>query len=228
MGVKKYEIIYRLEVAGSEEVIHLRFDERFFLIPGEGNTGDHPWIRLESHRCRNCPLSSATSPDCPAARNLIPLVEACAEFTSHDEVRLEVCTPERRIVANTTMQRAVSSLLGLVMATSGCPHMAFFRPMARFHLPLASEEETIFRSAGTYLLSRYFLARSGATSEGGLEGLREIYANLQLVNRAMAERLRSRCSQDAAVNALVILDLFAKNIPYSIEDALEDIAYLFE
>jgi hypothetical protein len=31
------------------------------------------------------------------------------------------------------------------------------KPMARFHLPLASEEETIYRATTMYLLAQYFL-----------------------------------------------------------------------
>lgn len=227
MTAAKYEITYRLEIGARAHVLRLHFDQRFLLVTDDAHAADLPWTRLGFHQCHNCPLYAETHPHCPAARNLIPLVEACGEFTSHDEAKLDVATPERRIVATTTLQRAVSSLLGLIMATSACPHLAFFRPMARFHLPLASEEETIFRSAATYLLTRHFQARAGEDPDPGLEGLREIYANLQLVNRAMAERLRARCAEDAAVNALVLLDLFAKNIPYSIEDRLEDIAYLF-
>jgi hypothetical protein len=43
----------------------------------------------------------------------------------------------------------------------------------------------------------------------------------------MAERLRVASSKDSAVNAIVLLDLFAKALPYSIEESLEELRYLF-
>jgi hypothetical protein len=78
--------------------------------------------------------------------------------------------------------------------------------MARFHLPLASTEETVYRATSMFLLAQYFAYR---------------------VNRAMAERLRSASEQDAAVNAIVILDLLAKALPDAILDSLTEVRHLF-
>ena len=36
---------------------------------------------------------------------------------------------------------------GLIMATAGCPWTDRLRPMARFHLPFATEAETVYRDA---------------------------------------------------------------------------------
>ena len=55
----------------------------------------------------------------------------------------------------------VFSLIGIYMVTSGCPIMDKLRPMARFHLPFASTEETIYRAISTYLLGQYFLEQKG-------------------------------------------------------------------
>jgi hypothetical protein len=118
--------------------------------------------------------------------------------------------------------------MGLVIATSGCPYTVYLKPMARFHLPLAGEEETIYRAASMYLLAQYFRRGAGMPEDGSLAGLKQIYRDLQVVNTAMAERLRAVAEQDSAVNALVLLDLFAKTVPYSIEDFLADVRYLFE
>jgi len=43
----------------------------------------------------------------------------------------------------------------------------------------------------------------------------------------MIHRLRSASEKDSAANALVLLDLFAKAVPYAIEDSLEEVRYLF-
>lgn len=185
------------------------------------------WKQLEFNQCPNCPLEPSTTPLCPVANNLGMLVKNCDKLHSHNEVSLEVITNERVISANTTVQRGLSSLLGLMLATSDCPHTRYFRPMARFHLPLASEEETIYRAASMYLLAQYFNATEGKPTDTSLMGLADIYANLQIVNKSLAHRLRAASDSDATVNAVVLLDLFAKAIPYSITDSLQDIRYLY-
>ena len=118
-------------------------------------------------------------------------------------------------------------MMGLVIATSGCPHAAFFKPMARFHLPLASKVETIFRATSMYLLAQYFLKNAGKCADFELEGLSQIYANMQIINMAVAERLRAATKTDSSVNAIVILDCYAKSLPFAIEKSLEDVRYLF-
>ncbi|HKJ07570.1 MAG TPA: hypothetical protein VKA76_00635, partial [Gammaproteobacteria bacterium] len=138
-----------------------------------------------------------------------------------------VHTPERTVTTNTTLQRGLSSLVGLVLATSGCPHAAFFRPMARFHLPLADENETIYRATSMYLLAQYFVHREGREADLGLSGLTAIYNDVQTINRALAERLRVACEQDAPVNAVVLLDVIAKAMPLTIGSQLAELRHLF-
>ena len=65
------------------------------------------------------------------------------------------------------------------MATGGCPALAKLRPMARFHLPFATREETLFRSASAYLLGQYFLKERGEPHELGLEGLGALYEEIR-------------------------------------------------
>jgi hypothetical protein len=117
--------------------------------------------------------------------------------------------------------------MGLVMATSGCPHMAFFKPMARFHLPFSSSEETIYRATSMYLLAQYFLKKQGKHADLDLAGLREIYKNIEIVNVAVAKRLRAATEADSAVNAIILLDIYTKAVPVIIEESLEEIRYLF-
>jgi len=114
------------------------------------------WTALDFNQCSNCPLNIEKTPFCPVAQNLTPLLEVSNALVSYDEVNVIVTTPERIISSDTTLQRAISSLLGLVIATSPCPHTEFLKPMARFHLPFASEDETIYRTTSMYLLAQYF------------------------------------------------------------------------
>jgi hypothetical protein len=48
------------------------------------------------------------------------------------------------------------------------------------------------------------------------------------VEALLPERLRPASERDSAVNALVLLDLLAKMVPYSVEDSLAEIRYLFD
>jgi len=92
---------------------------------------------------------------------------------------------------------------------------------------MADLDETIFRAASMYLTAQYFIARGGGDADLKLEGLKGIYNNIQVVNRAIADRLREVSSQDGMVNGLIILDLFAKEMPPSIDEALETLRPLF-
>ncbi len=184
------------------------------------------WCQLQVAQCTNCPLKIEETPHCPLAMTLSPLVGTFSGRTSHDSATVTVTTEERTISTHTTLQRGLSSLLGLLMATSGCPHTRLFRPMARFHLPFSSAEETTYRAAANYLLSQYFC--DGEKRDWQLQGLAESYRALQQVNAGITQRLRQVCEEDAAVNAVILLDLFAKDIPYSIEEALEELSPLFK
>ena len=185
------------------------------------------WTELDFHQCPNCPLDISTHPFCPLAANLVNIVNRMESLISYDEIRVDVITAERIISQVTTAQIGISSMLGLVIATSGCPHAAFFRPMARFHLPLASKEETIFRATSMYLLAQYFVKKDGRTADLELEGLTRIYDNMQIVNIAIVERLREATKTDSSINAIVILDNYAKSLPYAIEKSLDEIRHLF-
>lgn len=210
-----------------EELIEVRIDKKTMVSIPDDSVAPPDWCRLEFLQCPNCPLHTEPHSYCPLATSLVRLMATCRNVLSYDEVKMEVSTPERTVIKNTTAQRAVSSLMGLEMATSGCPHMSFLKPMARYHLPFATQEETIFRVISTYLLEQYFRHKQSLGADLELENLKKIYGEIRVVNKAMAARLRTIGVKDSAVNAVVLLDIFAKMLPYSIEDSLEEIGYLF-
>jgi len=185
------------------------------------------WVRLDFHQCPVCPLTMAAHPYCPAAAHLVSIVKCFDGLLSHDPIRLDVITEERSISKDTTVQRAVGSMMGLVLAASGCPRTVHFRPMARFHLPLASEEETVYRATSMYLLAQYFRQLDGHDPDLQLTGLMQIYNNIQTVNRTIAERLRAATETDSSINAIIFLDMYAKAMPYVIREALEEVRHLF-
>ncbi len=185
------------------------------------------WARLDFHTCPNCPLANTGTVDCPMAWSLSGLLADAGKVVSHEMAHVVMHSARRTVSAETTAQRAFGSLMGLVMATCGCPEMAWLRPMARFHLPLANEEETLYRAVSMYLVAQYFRARHGGTPDLNLDGLRQHYARVHEINLAMADRLRAACEQDAPVNAVALLDMFAKFLPWSIDESLAEIEYLF-
>jgi hypothetical protein len=211
----------------SSEDFKLELDPRNLGLTGNIPQSLPTWTELDFHQCPHCPLEVVTDPHCPLAANLVNIVQRFDGLISYDKIRVDVITQERRISQHTTAQKGISSMMGLVIATCGCPHTAFFKAMGRFHLPLASSEETIFRATSMYLLAQYFLKMEGRHADFELGGLTKIYNNMQIVNVAIANRLRSTSMSDSLINAIVILDNFAKSLPYAIEKSLKNFRHLF-
>jgi len=78
-----------------------------------------------------------------------------------------------------------------------------------------------------YLLAQYFLKKDGYGADLELKGLKKIYENIQIVNASIAKRLRAATEKDSSLNAIVLLDMYAKSISYAIEESLEAIRHLF-
>ena len=186
------------------------------------------WTQLECHQCKSCPLTSEDYLYCPLAVSLVPIIYWCKDLVSYDEVDVIITSAERQVCAHTSLQRAVSSLLGLLMSSSACPKMTFLRPLARFHLPLATHEETIFRAVSATFLKKYFDPEENKNNEDPLRELKQQYQDLQDLNRFIADRIRSAIERDAAVNAIVLLDVLSKKVSFSMDDSLKQIRYLFE
>lgn len=186
------------------------------------------WSQLDFNQCLNCPLTSEDYLYCPLAVNLVPIIYWCKDLASYDEVDVVITSAEREVRAHTSLQRAISSLLGLLMSSSACPKMKFLRPLARFHLPLATHEETIFRAVSATFLKEYFNDNGNKINKDPLGELKQQYQELQNINRFIAERIRNAIKRDAAVNAIVLLDVLSKKVSFSIDDSLQEIRYLFE
>lgn len=222
------EIVYRFQMEdGRKDVFALQLDPVSLRIIDDVGGQMPEWTALEVNQCENCSLDPKDSPKCPAAVNMVRLVQRFDTLLSFDEAKVTVVTDERKVYGETTIQRAVCSLMGLLMATSNCPLMDFFKPMARFHLPFASTAETIWRATSAYLMAQYFHTGDGAEPDIHFEGLSRIYEEIQIVNLAFAKRLRQACRQDSMINAIVLLDMFAQSMPPAIDESLEEIRQLF-
>ncbi|MDY0096699.1 MAG: hypothetical protein RBT80_28700 [Candidatus Vecturithrix sp.] len=211
-----------------EEIFQLRLDPQTYELIADTSEQPARWTRLEFHQCSHCPLSPDTHPYCPLAINLEQIVKRFHTLLPYQEVHLDVITDERMFSQDTTIQAAVGSMMGLVMATSRCPYTLYFRPMARFHLPLSGTTETIYRSASMYLMSQYFLSKEGRPLDLDLRGLAEIYENVHTVNATLAERLLDASQKDSSIDAVVQLDIYAMTFLGIPEEPLEEMRPLFE
>ncbi|MCG8470387.1 MAG: hypothetical protein MI742_00835 [Desulfobacterales bacterium] len=229
MPMENLSIIYRFTMGEKgEESFTLSINPETLELIRSNDVKPPEWTRLGFNICSHCPYTEEEVLFCPVAVSLADVTERFNSILSYDTIEIEVVSSERVVKQTSTAQRCVSSLIGLLMATSGCPHTAFFKPMARFHLALSSEAETLYRAASMYLLSRYFLRLKGKGGELELDGLTEIYDRLQTMNRHIAKRLRAASKADSTLNALVILDLYAEAAPYAIEDSLDSLEHLFD
>jgi hypothetical protein len=213
---------------GSEEVFDLTIDAHDLSLLADIPETLPAWTELGFHQCPHCPLKTPEHLRCPLAAHLVDVVRRFEDLVSYDIIQLTVKTEERIVSQETTAQRAISSLMGLISATSGCPHTVFFRPMARYHLPLASEDETIYRATSMYLLAQYFKKKDGHDPDIDFKELKELYKKIEIVNQNMAKRLKAASDTDSTVNATIFLDVYAKAFPFIIEDSLEDIRHLFK
>ncbi|CAA7625772.1 conserved hypothetical protein [Candidatus Terasakiella magnetica] len=222
-------IRYRFHLSSKvSEDINLDFDRRTFLLRLSPVSEEAAWTALDFHRCGHCPLKAEQSPFCPFAQALSRFISRFDEFYSYENAVVEVITERRTVVAHGALQQGMSSLVGLVGATCGCPHLAFFRPLARFHLPFASEEETLCRVFSIHLLGQFIQSGGEGGAAAPLASLQASYESASGVNVGMSDRIRGAFSKDAVVNGLIILDTFAQAVPYVIREKLEELRYLFE
>jgi len=185
------------------------------------------WTALSVNQCDDCPFASSSESCCPPAVDCADIVERFAHTMSVDRVRVTVELEHRTVVRDTDMQTALGSLLGLIMATSGCPILSQFKGMAHFHLPFASTEETLYRTVGAYLLKQYFAQKKGHTADLELARLKGFYDTLQRVNDAFMQRVRNAAKRDANLNALVILFSTSALVGFSLENDLDALEPFF-
>lgn len=227
-AVHPIEISYTFHTdAGEKHVFSIALDP-LTMEQIDSHDYDPPeWTRLALHQCPHCPLSPVEGAACPVGLSLVELVDKCGRIISYADMEVSVESAERTVTKRCSAQRALSSLLGLKMATSGCPTMSFLKPMARFHQPFASRHETLFRAASAYLLAQYYRNNKGAGYDISLQGLQEIYNQIHEINMNMARRLRTIAQGDAHLNALILLDIFAQELPTAIDEKLRELEHLF-
>ena len=171
-----------------------------------------------------------TEKHCPIALNLWDILDRFKAVASFERTRVTVITEERTFQKKTDIQTGLGSLVGLIMATSGCPSLNFFKPMARFHLPFASTEETVFRHFGSFLIGEYL--RGDISKEGITKELFRRYETINAINGHLLERIKpltgAGSSGDADQNAIIILDTFATILSIQLADNITLLSHLYE
>ena len=186
------------------------------------------WTRLDYCQCSNCPLDKSDTAYCPAAVDMEPVINAFSDQRAFQKITIRVQTEQRTYEKFTTVEEGLRSLLGLVMGSSACPHLARLKPMAMHHMPFSTSNEFIMRSVSLYLLQQYFNKRDGYDVDWDLEGLVERNEELQLVNHALWQRIHAICEQDSNLKALLNFFSMASSVTSSLDEQLQEVRKHFE
>ncbi len=220
----KYEFIYK---DNSRLSFTIRLDRKTITYQQKDNQTKPDWAKLDNEQCSNCSLDKNEHPYCPICLNIEELVEAFKEMLSTDNCTVICTTEERTFSKETSTQVGLFSIFGIIMATSNCPVIHLFKPMARFHLPFSSIEETMVRTASFYLLRQYFEYKKGAKPDIDLKKLDQYYSDVQLVNQGILARITNLVEKDAEMNAIVILNSLAQMFNMEFDESLDSLEYLF-
>ena len=212
---------------GEVKTFEIALDATTLDLVHESDLPKPDWAKLSFYPCEHCPLAERTE-NCPVAVNLSHIVTEFKDSVSHEHTHVTVETPERSYFKETTLQKGLSSIIGIYMVTSNCPVMDKLRPMVRFHLPFATPTETMFRTVSTYLTGQFLMMKEGKTPDWELQHLVEFYRSVSAVNKGMSRRLSNASVKDANVNAVIILHSFGDAVPYFIENGLSEIRHLFD
>ncbi|MDH5217024.1 MAG: hypothetical protein OEX19_04975 [Gammaproteobacteria bacterium] len=182
------------------------------------------WAKLEFCQCPHCPITTKTSEHCPTALALNIIGEEWSGVSSYEAIQVEINLQTRKVSANTSAQVALGSLVGLLMGASQCPHLSFFRPLARNHLPLATPEETSFRVLENLLAFCRLYEEDPIDFNRQLE---KIYDNLEILNRNITQRIKSVEKENVTTQAIIQLDCLAKLVPAAIEESKDKLLGYF-
>lgn len=213
---KKVIYLFRLESGPAH-----RFDVEFDRPPATGDLPD--WTRLEAEKCPHCPLSSAPGARCPAAADLVPLVEKFSALSSIDRIDVHVVTPQYEARKRTDTQTALRALMGLILATGACPILARLRPLAHMHMPFATVTEMVYRIVSMHLMGHFLRGEPV-----GLEGLDGFFSDIDQLNHAFSSRLNRAAQRDASINALLALHSHSTLASMSLGPEMENIRAWFQ
>ena len=214
--MKKVIYLFQLE-SGVEHRFEVEFDR-----PPAG--GDLPeWTRLEVDKCPHCPLPNAPGAHCPAAADLVPLVEKFSALSSIDRIDVHVVTSQYEARKHTDTQTALRALMGLILATGACPILGRMRPLAQTHMPFATPTQAVYRIVSMHLMGHFL--RGEPVDLVGLDGF---FSDIDRLNHAFFDRLKRAVQRDAGINALLALHSHSMLASMTIEPEMENIRAWFQ
>ena len=229
MNENEYWFYYHIDLEDGQRA-HFRIilDPETLTMVSDA-VGPHPvWTKLFYNQCQCCPLSPHIHAFCPIAVNIADLVNRFKNILSHKNCLVVCETMDRTYSKRTSAMEGLTSIFGIIMATSDCPVMNFLKPMARFHLPFSSIEETTARSTSLFLLGQYFEYKKGRVKSFEFDRLEKNYAKVQLVNEGLLARIRSLGKRDADKNAIITLHSLSQFLSVEMDFSLNSICGLFE
>lgn len=191
------------------------------------NQKETEWLKLEFNKCEICSLDSNEYCYCPVMFELYDIAIFFGNISSIDRLKATVITKERTYFKECDSQTALSSLIGVIMATGQCPILSKLKSMAYFHLPFANFEETLVRSLSSFLIKQYFKFHKGESPDLDLNELSQLYKDLGIVNRSLNKRLLVASRTDANANAIVIFFSLSSLVEFSIEEKMNDLVKYF-
>ena len=204
----------------------IKLDPETFEYKSSNNTPPD-WALLGVARCDCCELDLATHDYCPISANIAELVVAFKDTASHKSCLVSCISTARTCSKDTTVQEGLASIMGIIMATSGCPSMSILKPMAFFHLPFATVEESMYRSVSAYLLRQYFSHKNGENCDFFMHRIQEHYNEVQQVNEGILKRINLTSEMDADKNAIVTLNALAQILVMEVDEDLDSLKRLF-
>ncbi len=214
---------------GTTEKVHIELNPITLKFTTPPKTRGSAWTRLKSNQCEHCPVHEIDHPLCPVAWRIEDVLSVFSERFSFDPVNVTVETPARSYSKETTMEVGFSSLLGILMASSGCPTMSRLKPLVRYHLPFATADESVYRVISWYLMEQYLKVCRGEDTDWSLKRLVSDYDDIREVNQKIATRLQTPEQKDSGRNAVVRLDGFAHLLTFSVGlDRVEDLLQQLE
>jgi len=217
MGHFEYTYHFNLK-NGLNKSFNVVIDDDSLEILNINATEKPVWAELENFKCPHCPLNINENKYCPAALSLNHILDEFSDIPSYELAEVTVESKHRKYQKDSTAQGGLSSLMGLLMVTSGCPILGKLKPMIKNHLPFASIDETEYRVFSTYLLAQFIKMKKGETPDWEMKGLRKIYEDINILNKSVAGKILGLEKLDANVNAVVILNNFADSVTMSLED----------
>ncbi|RMD51409.1 MAG: hypothetical protein D6830_00420, partial [Ignavibacteria bacterium] len=207
-GIIKF--IYKFNFRdGRKQTFEIDLDEQT-LAPTKGFPKNPPeWAKMSYFRCNNCTLDPETHQYCPLAAYLSEVIEFFNDTPSFEKAVIIVENNDRGTYKYTAVQAGVSSLMGIIMAVSGCPVVGKLKPLVRFHLPFASLDETEVRVLSMYILAQYFHFKDGEETDWSMEKLKNLYQEIAKVDRNIVEKLATIEMKDTNRNAVIALSNYA-------------------